>query len=95
MTTWAIARGQWLLHGSRSLSHARGRMLRTLAKEELGILEDVLDRWEGADHPPGSIPSSSDLEPTDSGIMVGPETKTLVARPDEWEVFQRVSQQLR
>jgi hypothetical protein len=69
-------------------------VLRALAAEDLQILRDILDRWEAAGHPAGSVPSSSDLEPTDTGIVVDPDTKTLIATPPEWEVFERVVRQL-
>lgn len=70
-------------------------VLRALAAEDLKVLRDVLDRWEAAGHPPGSVPESSDLEPTDTGAVVDPHTKTLIAIPREWEVFERVLKQLR
>ena len=80
---------------SSDVSHARvDAVLRALAAEDLKILRDVLDRWAAAGHPPGSIPESSDLEPTDTGMVVDPETKALIALPGEWEVFQRVLRQL-
>ena len=70
-------------------------VLRALAADDLKVLRDVLDRWEAAGHSAGSIPESSDLEPTDTGIVVDTETKTLIALPGEWEVFERVLKQLR
>ena len=88
----ALQRGE---SPSGDASHARtDAVLRALAAEDLEVLRDVLDRWERAGHPAGSIPSSSDLEPTDTGMVVDPDTQTLIAQPQEWEVFQRVIQQL-
>lgn len=80
---------------SSDASHTRvDAVLRALAAEDLAILAEVLDRWERAGNKPGSIPSPSDLEPTDTGMVVDPDTRTLIALPQEWEVFQRVIQQL-
>ena len=80
---------------SSDAAHTRvDAVLRALAAEDLAILRDVLERWEEAGHKPGSIPHSSDLEPTDTGMVVDPDTKTLIALPQEWEVFQRVVLQL-
>lgn len=80
---------------SSDASHARkDAVLRALAAEDIEVLRDVLDRWERAGHPAGSIPNSSDLEPTDTGMVVDPDTQTLIAHPQEWEVFQRVIEQL-
>ena len=70
-------------------------VLRSLAADDLTILREVLDRWEAAGHPPGSIPEPSDLEPTDTGMVVDPDTGALIAMPGEWEVFERVLKQLR
>lgn len=81
---------------SSDASHTRiDAVLRALAAEDLKILRAVVERWEAAGHPVGSVPGSSDLEPTDTGIVVDPWTRTLIALPDEWEVFQRVLKQLR
>ena len=88
----ALAAGE---PASRDPAHAKvDAVLRALAADDLKILRDVLERWEEAGHPPGSVPESADLEPTDTGIVVDPETKALVAMPGEWEVFERVVQQL-
>ncbi len=77
-------------------AHARAdAVLRALAAEDLRTVQEVLNRWEAAGHPPGSVPSASDLEPSDTGVVVDPDTMTLVATSAEWEVFQRVLRQLR
>lgn len=76
--------------------HARAdAVLRALAAEELETVEEVLDRWEEAGHPRGSVPAAEDLEPSDTGILVDPDSMTLIATPAEWEVFERVTRQLR
>lgn len=80
---------------SDDAAHARAdAVLRALAAPDLRVLRDVLDRWERSGHPVGSNPASGALEPDDTGNVLDPQTKTLVATADEWTVFQRVVNQL-
>lgn len=80
---------------SEDPAHARvDAVLRALAAPDLRVLRDVLDRWERSGHPASSVPASAALEPDDTGNLLDPRTKTLVATAEEWTVFQRVVSQL-
>lgn len=77
--------------GTPAASHAAlDEMLRGLAAEELDMLDGVLERWEAAGHPPGSLPDDAALEPDDTGALVDADAKTLIALPGEWAVVERV-----
>ena len=69
-------------------------VLRALPAPDVQVLGDVLDRWERAGHSAGSVPTTSDLEPDDTGNVVDTATKTLIATAPEWETFQRVLRHL-
>ena len=76
---------------SEDPSHALvDAVLRSLAAEEIEAIRRVLERWVAAGHAPDSAPESSDLEPDDTGNVIDPGSKSLIAMPDEWAVYQRV-----
>ena len=77
--------------GSEDPAHARiDAVLRALAAEDLEVIGRVLDRWVKAGHAADSTPESEDLEPDDTGNVIDPDSKSLIAMPQEWAVYQRV-----
>ena len=77
--------------GSGERPHARvDRILARLAGEEVEAIGRILQRWANAGHPPGSIPEPSDMEADDTGNVFDGDSKSLIATPGEWEVFERL-----
>ena len=76
---------------SEDPAHSRvDAVLRSLAEEDLEVIARVLDRWAKAGHAPDSLPTFSELEPDDTGNVIDPDSRSLIALPQEWVVYQRV-----
>lgn len=65
-------------------------VLRSLPAEDVNAIERMLQRWVEAGHAPDSAPAAGDLEPDDVGNVIDPVSKSLIAMPQEWAVYQRV-----
>jgi hypothetical protein len=81
---------------SEDPAHARlDAVLRSLATEGIDALRRVLDRWVQAGYRADSAPDPTALEADDTGNVIDPDTKALIAMPEEWTIYERVYTKLK